>query len=266
MFLLISQGRRRHFDMVAPRSNVATNNLVPEYEEDSSSWECEYPFNTSPRPSLSQALLQMVLQDENFVSKEEFQAVEKKLVEEKAAHAKTKVLLAKEEEKLQFALGEVEVLSKQLEKEKLAFEKALSSVKSRALQESSKKDQLITKCNDQILSRPETRAQFRKRFRVPSDGLSPEVLGTPYPPIQPSLPWEIESHIIKQEDILNGKENEIKELQQVISQQKQIFRNHMSDYRIQKQQENYMAQVLDQKHKKASGTRQARSHQHPREK
>ncbi|XP_065774743.1 spermatogenesis-associated protein 24 isoform X1 [Muntiacus reevesi] len=171
----------------------------------------------------------MILQDENFVSKEEFQAVEKKLVEEKAAHAKTKVLLAKEEEKLQFALGEVEVLSKQLEKEKLAFEKALSSVKSRALQESSKKDQLITKCN------------------------------------------EIESHIIKQEDILNGKENEIKELQQVISQQKEIFsqlrcRNHMSDFRIQKQQENYMAQVLDQKHKKASGTRQARSRQRPREK
>nr|XP_036872316.1 spermatogenesis-associated protein 24 isoform X3 [Manis javanica] len=89
----------------------------------------------------------MVLQDENLVSKEEFQAVEKQLVEEKAAHSKTKVLLAKEEEKLQFALGEVEVLSKQLEKEKLAFEKALSSVKSKALQESSKKDQLITKCN-----------------------------------------------------------------------------------------------------------------------
>eukprot|EP00069_Balaena_mysticetus_P012669 bmy_07874T0 len=177
-----------------------------------------------PSPSLSQALLQMVLQDENFVSKEEFQAVENKLVEEKAAHAKTKVLLAKEEEKLQFALGEVEVLSKQLEKEKLAFEKALSSVKSRALQESSKKDQLITKCN------------------------------------------EIESHIIKQEDILNGKESEIKELQQVISQQKEIFRNHVSDFRIQKQQENYMAQVLDQKHKKASGTRQTRSRQRPREK
>ncbi|XP_037657268.1 spermatogenesis-associated protein 24 isoform X1 [Choloepus didactylus] len=89
----------------------------------------------------------MALQDENFVSKEEFQAVEKKLVEEKAAHAKTKVLLAKEEEKLQFALGEVEVLTKQLEKEKLAFEKALSNVKSKALQESCKKDQLITKCN-----------------------------------------------------------------------------------------------------------------------
>ncbi|GAB1301569.1 Spermatogenesis-associated protein 24 [Apodemus speciosus] len=77
---------------------------------------------------------------------------------------------------------------------------------------------------------------------------------------------KIESHIIKQEDILNGKENEIKELQQVISQQKQIFRNHMSDFRIQKQQETYMAQVLDQKHKKASGTRRARSRQCSREK
>ncbi|KAM9104378.1 spermatogenesis-associated protein 24 isoform 1-T1 [Megaptera novaeangliae] len=184
----------------------------------------------------------MVLQDENFVSKEEFQAVEKKLVEEKAAHAKTKVLLAKEEEKLQFALGEVEVLSKQLEKEKLAFEKALSSVKSRALQESSKKDQLITKCNG----------------RSSWDGNHSSSL--------PLSPTEIESHIIKQEDILNGKENEIKELQQVISQQKEIFRNHVSDFRIQKQQENYMAQVLDQKHKKASGTRQTRSRQRPREK
>ncbi|XP_063088255.1 spermatogenesis-associated protein 24 isoform X2 [Cavia porcellus] len=101
----------------------------------------------APKSSLSQALLQMILQDENFVSKEEFKAMEKKLAEERAAHAKTKLLLAKEEEKLQFALGEVEVLSKQLEKEKVAFEKALSNVKSRVLQESSKKDQLITKCN-----------------------------------------------------------------------------------------------------------------------
>ena len=40
----------------------------------------ECSSHSSPRPSLSQALLQMVLQDENFVSKEEFQAVEKKLV------------------------------------------------------------------------------------------------------------------------------------------------------------------------------------------
>uniref|UniRef100_F6YD14 Spermatosis associated 24 n=1 Tax=Monodelphis domestica TaxID=13616 RepID=F6YD14_MONDO len=153
----------------------------------------------------------MAIQEEKFVSKEEYEAVVKKLEEEKAAHAQTKGLLAKETEKLQFALGEVEVLSKQLEREKQAFEKALSSVKNKVLTESTKKDKLITKCN------------------------------------------EIESHIIKQEDILNGKENEIKELQNVISHQKQIFRHQISDFRIQKQQENYVAQVLDRKQKKASG-------------
>uniref|UniRef100_A0A673T356 Spermatogenesis associated 24 n=1 Tax=Suricata suricatta TaxID=37032 RepID=A0A673T356_SURSU len=85
-------------------------------------------------------------------------------VEEKAAHAKTKALLAKEEEKLQFALGEVEVLSKQLEKEKLAFEKALSSVKCRALQESSKKDQLITKCNGRREARAPPHAYIHGLF------------------------------------------------------------------------------------------------------
>jgi hypothetical protein len=48
--------------------------------------------------------------------------------------------------------------------------------------------------------------------------------GGNHPSSLPLSPTEIESHIIKQEDILNGKENEIKELQQVISQQKQNFR------------------------------------------
>lgn len=43
-------------------------------------------------------------------------------------------------------------------------------------------------------------------------------------------------------------------------------RNHISDFQIQKQQENYMAQVLAQKHKKSAGMRQAQSHQRPREK
>ncbi|XP_078216740.1 spermatogenesis-associated protein 24 isoform X2 [Callithrix jacchus] len=126
----------------------------------------------------------MVLQDENFVSKEEFQAVEKKLVEEKAAHAKTKVLLAKEEEKLQFALGEVEVLSKQLEKEKLAFEKA---VKSKVLQESSKKDQLITKCNGIICltsgSRSSRRATWprcwTRSIRKPQEHVRPAATSIP---------------------------------------------------------------------------------------
>ncbi|XP_055142028.1 spermatogenesis-associated protein 24 isoform X3 [Symphalangus syndactylus] len=159
----------------------------------------------------------MVLQDENFVSKEEFQAVEKKLVEEKAAHAKTKVLLAKEEEKLQFALGEVEVLSKQLEKEKLAFEKALSSVNSKVLQESSKKDQLITKCNGIICltsgSRGSRRATWprcwTRSIRKPQGRVRPAATSIPgknktaaaflfsgcIPQPLPSLLWECPASI-----------------------------------------------------------------------
>ncbi|XP_065411946.1 spermatogenesis-associated protein 24 isoform X1 [Chrysemys picta bellii] len=126
--------------------------------------------------------LRIAIQEENFVHKEDYEAVLKKLEKEEEEHSKTKTLLAKEAEKLQFALGEIEVLSKQLEREKQVFEKALSNVKSKALRESTKKDKLISKCN------------------------------------------EIESHIMKQEDLLNDKENEIKELQQFITKQKQTLK------------------------------------------
>lgn len=45
------------------------------------------------------------------------------LQKEEEEHGKTKMLLVKESEKLQFALGEIEVLSKQLERERRVFEK-----------------------------------------------------------------------------------------------------------------------------------------------
>ncbi|XP_030429235.1 spermatogenesis-associated protein 24 isoform X1 [Gopherus evgoodei] len=151
---------------------------------------------------------QIAIQEENFVRKEDYETVVKKLEKEEDEHSKTKTLLAKEAEKLQFALGEIEVLSKQLEREKQIFEKALSNVKSKALRESTKKDKLISKCN------------------------------------------EIESHIMKQEDLLNDKENEIKELQQFITKQKQTLKTQVSDLKIQKQQESYIAQVLKKKQKK----------------
>ncbi|CAM5133406.1 unnamed protein product [Eretmochelys imbricata] len=152
--------------------------------------------------------LRIVIQEDNFVRKEDYEAVVKKLEKEEEEHSKTKILLAKEAEKLQFALGEIEVLSKQLEREKQVFEKALSNIKNKALKESTKKDKLISKCN------------------------------------------EIESHIMKQEDLLNDKENEIKELQQFITKQKQILKTQVSDLKIQKQQESYIAQVLEKKQKK----------------
>ncbi|KAJ6650536.1 hypothetical protein lerEdw1_006473, partial [Lerista edwardsae] len=43
---------------------------------------------------------------------------------EEEEHAKTKSNLAKESEQLEFALGEIDVLSKQLEREKQAFDNA----------------------------------------------------------------------------------------------------------------------------------------------
>ncbi|XP_074865483.1 spermatogenesis-associated protein 24 isoform X3 [Carettochelys insculpta] len=153
--------------------------------------------------------LRVATQEENFVPKEHYEAVVKKLEREEEMHARTKLLLAKEAEKLQFALGEVNVLSKQLEREKQVFEEALSNVKSKALKESTKKDKLISKCN------------------------------------------EIESHILKQEDLLDKKENEIKELQQFIAKQKQTLKTQVSDFKIQRQQDSYISQVLGRREKRA---------------
>ncbi|XP_043541793.1 spermatogenesis-associated protein 24-like [Chiloscyllium plagiosum] len=85
--------------------------------------------------------------EEKTAYREELEAVVKELEDEKLEHAKTKALLSKESEKLQFALGEIEILMKQLDREKKAFENALESIKNKALKESTKNDKLISKCN-----------------------------------------------------------------------------------------------------------------------
>uniref|UniRef100_A0A6I8NBC3 Spermatogenesis associated 24 n=1 Tax=Ornithorhynchus anatinus TaxID=9258 RepID=A0A6I8NBC3_ORNAN len=162
------------------------------------------------------------------------------IMAEKAEHAKTKSQLAKESEKLQFALGEVEVLARQLEREKRAFEKALSGVQGRVRKESAQKDKLLAKCSG---------------ARLGGEGDAGLPL-CPLPRASPSLrPSEIESHILKQEGLLNVKENEIKELHRIITQQKQSFRSQVCDFRIQKQQERYISQALEKKKKaKKAGT------------
>ncbi|KAL8172986.1 UNVERIFIED_CONTAM: hypothetical protein K2H54_036228 [Gekko kuhli] len=148
--------------------------------------------------------------EKNSVSRVEYEAIMKKLEKEEEEHAKTKSYLAKESEQLEFALGEIEILSTQLEREKQAFDNALSSVKNKVLKESMQKDKLKSKCT------------------------------------------EIESHIQKQEDILNSKDNEIKELQHFVSKQKQTLKKQVADFKIQKQQEYYIAKVLGGKTKKSA--------------
>ncbi|XP_034966086.1 spermatogenesis-associated protein 24 [Zootoca vivipara] len=151
---------------------------------------------------------QIAMQKENSVSKVEYEAIIRKLQKEEEEHAKTKSNLAMESEQLEFALGEIDVLSKQLEREKQAFDTALSRVKSKVQKESIQKDKLLSKCA------------------------------------------EIETHIQKQEDVLNYKENEIKELQNFINNQKQTLKKQASEFKIQKQQESYIAKVLGRKNKK----------------
>ncbi|XP_015674187.1 spermatogenesis-associated protein 24 [Protobothrops mucrosquamatus] len=85
---------------------------------------------------------------ENSVNKEEYDAVVKKLEKEEKEHAETKNTLAITSERLQFALGETDILSKQLEWEKQAFDKALSQIKSKLLKQSLQKDKLISKCTE----------------------------------------------------------------------------------------------------------------------
>ncbi|XP_068815644.1 spermatogenesis-associated protein 24 isoform X3 [Struthio camelus] len=150
----------------------------------------------------------LAFQEENFVSRQDYEAVARKLQEEEKAHARTKDLLTKESEKLDFALGEVEVLSRQLKREKEIFEKTLDSMKRKALEELTQKDKLINKCN------------------------------------------EIKSRIVKQEDVLKDKENEIQALQRCVAQQKQTLETQVSELKIQKQQELYIAQVLEKKQRK----------------
>ncbi|XP_078084100.1 spermatogenesis-associated protein 24-like [Mustelus asterias] len=96
-----------------------------------------------------QSCARMIQQrEEESVSREEFDVVVEDLENERLEHAKTKALLFKESEKLQFALGEIEILMKQLDREKKAFENALESIKNKALKESTKNDKLISKCNE----------------------------------------------------------------------------------------------------------------------
>jgi len=59
---------------------------------------------------------------------------------------KTKAKLASESERLQFALGEIDILNKQLQREKLSFENAYGQAKNKALEESQEKKQFQTKC------------------------------------------------------------------------------------------------------------------------
>ncbi|CAB4031371.1 Hypothetical predicted protein, partial [Paramuricea clavata] len=77
---------------------------------------------------------------------EDHQAVVAQLDEERLQHMKTRAKLAEETEKLQFAEGQIEMLKGQLEREKTTFETAFQKLKTKAIDESHKNDELYNKC------------------------------------------------------------------------------------------------------------------------
>ncbi|XP_076461600.1 spermatogenesis-associated protein 24-like [Babylonia areolata] len=67
---------------------------------------------------------------DNFVRREEHDALVQKLEQEQHSHADTKLRLMEVTDKLDFTLGEVEVLNRQLSKEKEAFQQIVDSLRS----------------------------------------------------------------------------------------------------------------------------------------
>ncbi|XP_071090937.1 spermatogenesis-associated protein 24-like [Haliotis cracherodii] len=85
---------------------------------------------------------------EDYVPRDDYEKVLNDYETEKLEHAQTKGKLMEVTDKLEFALGQIEVLTKQLEREKTAFENAFGSLKTKAIKETSKNQQLENRCQD----------------------------------------------------------------------------------------------------------------------
>ncbi|XP_022091740.1 spermatogenesis-associated protein 24-like isoform X2 [Acanthaster planci] len=83
--------------------------------------------------------------DQDTVSKLEYDELVEQLKEERRQHEETKARLASESDKLQFALGEIEVLSTQLEREKANFEQSFGQLKEKSVKDNAKASQLKTR-------------------------------------------------------------------------------------------------------------------------
>ncbi|XP_036405016.1 spermatogenesis-associated protein 24-like [Megalops cyprinoides] len=145
------------------------------------------------------------LQDKDMVPFDKYAGLVSELKEERHQHNQTRERFLKESEKLNFAMGEIQVLKGRLESERESFEKALHNERNRAKKESAKNDKLISKCD------------------------------------------RIKSIIMKREGILNEKENQIKELQTKLDKQRRTLNARLTELDIRRQQEEYMARVLQQR-------------------
>ncbi|XP_054766627.2 spermatogenesis-associated protein 24-like [Lytechinus pictus] len=80
------------------------------------------------------------------IEQSEVDRLQQELEDERREHEKTKALLASQSDKFQYALGEIEILTAQLTREKKLFESSFGRISERVKKESSKSQQLETKC------------------------------------------------------------------------------------------------------------------------
>ncbi|XP_060064995.1 spermatogenesis-associated protein 24-like [Ylistrum balloti] len=85
---------------------------------------------------------------EDYIPREKYEKLQTELEQQKLSHLKVQGELHEVKDKLEFALGEVEVLTKQLQREKAAFEKAFGSLQKKAVEETSKTAMLTDKCSE----------------------------------------------------------------------------------------------------------------------
>ncbi|XP_067656699.1 spermatogenesis-associated protein 24-like [Haliotis asinina] len=128
---------------------IAQNEVVTRLSQNVSQQESfvrENLISREEHQSKMQELQVSMLED--YVPREDYEKVLNDYETEKLEHAQTKGKLMEVTDKLEFALGQIEVLTKQLEREKTAFENAFGSLKTKAIKETSKNQQLENRCHD----------------------------------------------------------------------------------------------------------------------
>ncbi|KAI0211815.1 Spermatogenesis-associated protein 24 [Lamellibrachia satsuma] len=92
--------------------------------------------------------LKQSVDTEHMVSGKQYEAVFQMLEEERAAHGETKSKLLDTQDKLAFCQGEVEVLARQIDREKMQFDQTFGLLKTKALTETVKNIELENKCHE----------------------------------------------------------------------------------------------------------------------
>lgn len=128
---------------------VTQKNVIEKLAQDLSSHEISMRDSFVSKSMYEEDLknLERSIRDE-YVPRSKLEEVENDLQEERVAHLNTKKQLNDVSDRLEFALGEIEILTKQLEREKVAFQKAFGNIQNKAIQETSKSIKLERKFTD----------------------------------------------------------------------------------------------------------------------